>query len=350
MTATTTQPVGVVAIGRNEGERLRRCLESVVGQAAAVVYVDSGSTDGSVELAGSLGVEVVSLDLSIPFTAARARNEGFARLQQLLPDVEYVQMIDGDCEVVVGWLDAAVAALTEDEKLAVVCGRRRERFPDATIYNRLTDMEWDTPIGIVRSCGGDALFRAAAMREVEGYNPAVIAGEEPEMCVRLRGAGWTIRRLDAEMTLHDAAMTRFGQWWKRNVRAGYAYAQGTALHGKPPERHNYKQVRSIFFWGLTLPVVVAVMALLSVWVSGLVLSVTAGFVLVAPLLYPLLAFRIWRYRVRRGDASRHALAYAVFTVFGKFANLWGVLKFIRNRLLRKQARIIEYKTAERVTA
>lgn len=349
-TATATLPgVGVVAIGRNEGERLRLCLESVVGRVAAVVYVDSGSTDGSVELAHSLGVEVVALDLSTPFTAARARNEGFARLQQVLPGVEYVQMIDGDCEVVAGWLETAAAYLGSNPKFAVVCGRRRERHPEATVYNRLTDMEWDTPIGLARSCGGDALFRATALREVEGYNPSVIAGEEPEMCVRLRQAGWLIERLDAEMTLHDAAMTKFSQWWKRNLRAGYAYANGAAMHGKT-DGHNIKQVRSIVFWGLILPLMWFIAVGLTAWLNGFLLWMAMGFAAAAPLLYLVLTFKIWRYRVGRGDPNGHALPYAVFTVIGKFANLAGVLAFLKNRLLRKQATIIEYKSAEGAAA
>src|SRR5882724_8041171 len=131
--------IGVVAIGRNEGERLRRCLASVVGKVTAVVYVDSDSSDGSVALARSLGVQTVELDLSIPFTAARARNAGFARLQEVCPQVEFVQFVDGDCEVVAGWLERASQELEARPETAVVCGRRRERFPDASPYNRLCD-------------------------------------------------------------------------------------------------------------------------------------------------------------------------------------------------------------------
>ena len=358
-TKYTSPNVGVVAIGRNEGERLRLCLESVVGQVAAVVYVDSGSTDGSVELAESLGVEVVALDLSIPFTAARARNEGFERLQQILPGVEYVQMIDGDCEVVAGWLDTALAALDDNEKLAVVCGRRRERFPDATIYNRLTDMEWDTPIGIVRSCGGDALFRAAALQEVGGYNPTVIAGEEPEMCVRLRQAGWLIERLDAEMTLHDAAMTKFSQWWKRNVRAGHAYAQGAAMHGKT-DGHNVKQVRSIVLWGMIAPLAFVLLFICYRAINNFgsldpmqETNVMIAFVLVFVLFwaaYTALFLRIASYRQSLGDSGNEASLYGFFTVLGKFANVIGVLTYWKNRSLRKQAKIIEYKSAEGATA
>ena len=69
----TVSEIGVIAIGRNEGERLRRCLDSVVGKGFSVVYVDSNSTDGSVDFARSVGAEVVELDMSLPFSAARAQ-------------------------------------------------------------------------------------------------------------------------------------------------------------------------------------------------------------------------------------------------------------------------------------
>jgi glycosyltransferase involved in cell wall biosynthesis len=201
--------VGLVAIGRNEGSRLRQCLRAAIGQVAWVVYVDSGSTDGSLELARSIGADTVELDLSIPFTAARARNEGFARLLQLVPDIEFVQFVDSDCEMVDGWIDRAHSQLAAKPDVAAVCGRRRERYPAASIYNQLCDIEWDTPVGEAQACGGDSMMRAWTFEQVEGFNPALIAGEEPEMCVRPGQKGWKILRLDAEMTLHDAQMTSF---------------------------------------------------------------------------------------------------------------------------------------------
>jgi len=168
---------GVIAIGRNEGERLRLCLASAFGAAERVIYVDSGSTDGSVELARKLGADVVNLDLRRPFTAARARNAGWQRLLESAPTVEAIQFVDGDCEIVAGWLERAAAELAANEKLAVVCGRRRERFPGASVYNRLCDMEWNLPSGDIGFCGGDAMMRVAALKQVGGYNPSLIAGE-----------------------------------------------------------------------------------------------------------------------------------------------------------------------------
>src|SRR6185437_6636133 len=131
----------------------------------------------------------------------------------------------------------AKSFLETHSNVGAVCGRRRERFPDRSIYNWLCDREWEGPAGEVRACGGDVMIRSSALKAVGGYRDDVIAGEEPELCVRLRTAGWSIWRLDTEMTLHDAAMMRFNQWWRRTLRAGYAFAQGAYLHGAPPERH-----------------------------------------------------------------------------------------------------------------
>lgn len=176
----TLEDVGVVAIGRNEGDRLVRCLISTKVCARDIVYVDSNSTDGSIEAAERMGAYVLKLDLSRPFTAARARNEGYSALKSLNSDIRFVQFIDGDCTLATGWLETARTFLEGRKDIAVVCGRRRERQPDASIYNYLCDLEWDTPVGEAPGCGGDALVRVEAFEAVEGFRPYLIAGEEPE--------------------------------------------------------------------------------------------------------------------------------------------------------------------------
>lgn len=254
--------IGAVVIGRNEGERLKKCLNSLCNELDYIVYVDSGSTDGSVEVAQSLGVILLSLDMTQPFTAARARNAGLTALVENYPSIDYVQFVDGDCEVQSGWITKAKDFLDSHPDFAAVCGRRRERYPHASIYNQLCDIEWDTPIGETKACGGDALFRLTAFQAVDGYRESLIAGEEPEMCYRMRQLGWNIMRLDAEMTLHDAAMTRFGQWWKRNVRAGHAYAESYALHGNEPEKFRKKETRSIVVWAVLIPLIIILLTII----------------------------------------------------------------------------------------
>ena len=152
-----------------------------------------------------------------------------------------------------GWIEAAMRFLDAHPEVAVACGRRRERFPDDSIYNRLTDLEWDTPVGRSHMCGGDALMRVRVLRSVGLYDASLIAGEDPELCLRIRRAGHAIERLDREMTLHDAAMLRFGQWWQRQVRSGHAYAELLQLQGRTAERHYVRKFLSLMAWGAALP-------------------------------------------------------------------------------------------------
>ncbi|MGA2496500.1 MAG: glycosyltransferase family A protein [Tepidisphaeraceae bacterium] len=181
--------LGIVIIGRNEGERLGRCLDSVSGRVDVVVYVDSGSTDGSVELARRFGVEVVELDMSIPFTAARARNEGFARLRKIESELRYVQFVDGDCVMAEGWLEAAESYLVEHPDVAVVCGHLIEGNRCATIYNRLCHLEWQKTPGEIPAAGGIFMVRATLFTQVGGFDPAVMTAEDDELCLRIRRAG-----------------------------------------------------------------------------------------------------------------------------------------------------------------
>lgn len=321
--------IGAVVIGRNEGGRLRRCLESVVRQASKVVYVDSGSTDDSVDISRSLGAIVVNLDMGRPFTAARARNEGFARLEELAPGLRYVQFLDGDCEVMRGWLEEAARFLDEHPGVAAVCGRLRERFPERSVYNMLCDIEWNSPPGEAKACGGNAMLRADALTQAGKFREDLIAGEEPELCVRLRAAGWKIWRLDVEMALHDAAMTRFGQWWKRTKRSGYAFAQGAHLHGAPPEQAGVRQSRSAWAWGLIIPVLaIGLSAWLGAWAWAVLL------------IYPL---QVVRLALRGTRSARENWWRAFFLVLGKFPEMTGQLYFLYNRLAGKTARLIEYK-------
>lgn len=327
--------IGVVTIGRNEGERLIRCLNALIAQLPAgmpIVYVDSGSTDGSGAAAQALGVRVIDLDLATPFTMARGRNTGFAYLVEQFPDLTYVQFIDGDCELLPGWIDRALQVIGQDEQLAVVCGRRRERFPEASPYNRIADMEWNTPVGDVEECGGDALMRVSAIREVGGYNSALIGGEEPEMCVRLRQQGWKIRRIDANMTFHDAATYKFSQWWKRAIRGGWAMAEGAAMHGDLPERFRVKESRNRWVWGLAVPVVALGLA----WFTN-------GLSLLIFLIYPVLMWRVYNYRRSYGDSAADARLYAFFCILGKFPEAIGQVKYWITRWQGKQATLIEYK-------
>jgi GT2 family glycosyltransferase len=323
---------GIVVIGRNEGERLRACLTSVMAAGLPVVYADSGSTDGSPALAASLGATVIELDPLREFSAARARNEGFGRLLELAPGIARVQFVDGDCELIDGWMGRGSAELDQRPDAMIVCGRVLEKHPERSRYNRLCALEWQKPTGEIPSCGGIFMIRAETFRALSGFREDVVAAEEDELCLRLRRQGGKILQLDADMVWHDAAIFTFAQWWRRALRAGHAYAQGASLHGSSEDRHFVRDCRRIWFWGLVLPI----LALAPAWP-------TRGLSLVLLLLYPLQILRILRAGRARGWSGRDARLYAVFAVLSKFPGLMGLLGYYGRRWRRKPLTIIEHK-------
>lgn len=326
--------LGVVVIGRNEGDRLKACLASLNG-VASLVYVDSGSQDGSLEYAAAQGIDTIALTNDRPFTAARARNAGIRHLMARNSGIEFVQTIDGDCTMAPSWLDVAAATLRASSKVSTTFGRLRERYPDLSVYNRICDDEWNVPIGAVESCGGIALHRAATLAAAGGFNEALIAGEEPDLCLRLRRAGWSIVRIDADMGDHDANILRFAQWWRRTVRAGFAYADHVWRYRSAGLPSWKRQTARFAFWGIVLPATIAAL---------LVILALFGWPM-AWAMFPLLAYpsqfvRIWRRERRRFPFPARA---AALTVIGKFAEAFGALKFLGAVATRKKAGLIEYK-------
>jgi glycosyltransferase involved in cell wall biosynthesis len=319
---------GVVVIGRNEGARLKQCLMSIP-ESQITVYVDSGSTDGSIEWARNHGADVVRLDTNAGFTAARARNAGFTRIRHLAPQLDYVQFIDGDCELRQAWPPQAIEFLSTHQQVCAVFGRRRERYPERSVYNWLCDREWDVPIGDAKSCGGDVMMRVSALAAVGGYRNDLIAGEEPELCVRLRTAGWQIWRIDREMTLHDAAITKLKQWWLRTARSGYAFAQISQLHGASPERFWVWESRRAWIWGSLLPLISMAAVLWFGWPGVAVL-----------LVYPL---QMLRRMARLSGSMRIRFRLAFFEMLGRFSESLGQMKFMRDQLMGSRGGIIEYK-------
>ena len=330
--------IGVVVIGRNEGERLRVCLASL-SKVQARIYVDSGSTDGSCSLARSLGFDVVELTVPPGFTAARARNAGIERLTKQHQGLTYVQMVDGDCEVQEGWLDAARAELETHPRRAAVFGRRRERRPRANAYHMACDDEWNVPKGEVSSCGGDALFRLAALLEVAGYNQELIAGEEPDLCLRLRQRGWQIWSNGREMTAHDVAIHRFPQWWRRSMRAGFAFAALVTLHRAGADPAWRRLLRSAQAWaGVMLTALAsAIVGIMSQYPSLVALSVA---------LIATLALQLLRLAVRQKDRVGGfipGLKWAFLIMAAKAAQTAGWAQHILKRLSGAPTSIIEYK-------
>lgn len=332
----TLPEVAVVVIGRNEGPRLALCLRSLAG--FRTLYVDSGSSDGSPDRARAAGVEVIELDPAGGFSAARGRNAGIERLIAD-PAVAHIQVIDGDCILEPGWIAAGKAALDADPGLGAVFGRRREEDGGASIYAWMSDVEWSVPAGPADAFGGDVLFRVAALRETGFYRADMIAGEDPDFALRMRGKGWRLQALGVPMTLHDAGIGRFGQWWRRTVRAGHAFAELAMLHRVAPA-HGYTRSRDrILFWAGALPLIA---------IAGLILAALADWRWLALPLAALAQTGAQMLRVAIRESRTHrpsrAIALAMFLTIGKYAEMIGLLRYHRDRLRGRRPQLIEYKT------
>ena len=330
--------LGLVVIGRNEGERLARCLTSV-RDVPHRIYVDSGSTDGSVALARGNQVAVVELPVPPKFTAARARNAGLAQLLKTNPNLEFVQMVDGDCEVWAGWIEVAMTALAADPELALVFGRCRERYPERSIYNALCDDEWNSPPGDAAVCGGNALFRVSALRQVDFYNAAMIAGEDTELSMRLRKLGWRLRSLDADMTLHDAAITRVSQWWSRTRRSGHAYGEMAYLHPDARDPNWPRTVNLIVLWGGVMPLALLISVLLALIADPRWWIVTV----LALLPWPIRMAQLAQRQRRRGLSMKVARASGISLMAGKIPQFLGLIAYHWNRIRGRESQLIEHK-------
>jgi GT2 family glycosyltransferase len=313
--------VGVVVIGRNEGQHLLRALGSIGAQAGAVAYADSESTDDSVALVRERfpAVEVVEMRAAERrLSPSRGRNEGYAALRRRQPEVRYVQFLDGDCELHPRWLSAAAAYLDAHPEVGVVAGRLRERDRDRNAFHRLADMEWDQPPGEVNDMGGIMMVRVEAWERVGGQNPDIPAAEEREFCWRVIDAGYKVVRLPDDMALHDIDMASLAEWWTRSVRTGHAYAQGWWVHR---DSWHLRHLVSLVTYGAALP---------GAAVGGAPLTLGASLSLLAA--YPRLWRRVERARLARGDSPDDARLYAAASVVGKLAGAMGVAKFFAQTL------------------
>jgi glycosyltransferase involved in cell wall biosynthesis len=321
--------IGIVVIGRNEGTRLKSSLRSCLNASQDLVYVDSASTDDSLEIATELEIKIVNLDPEKPLTAARARNAGFEQLVKNNPDIEYVQFVDGDCELIEGWISGAVQFLDVNSGVALACGHLHERHPESSVFNLLADIEWSTSCGKICSSGGIFLVRVQAFLSVDGFRVDLIAGEEPEFCIRLRSNHWDLYKLDLDMATHDADMHHFYQWWKRSVRDGYAFAEGSRLHGRTKYKHKVKEKRSAILWGAILPVTI------------LLLGISQGWLFLAvSIVYPLQVIRI-SFKGQRD--KRTNIVWAFFIVLRKTPEFLGIATYNWLRFLGRNSAIIEHK-------
>jgi cellulose synthase/poly-beta-1,6-N-acetylglucosamine synthase-like glycosyltransferase len=324
--------LAIVIIGRNEGDRLASCLQSVlaISAEAELIYVDSASTDGSAQLAANFGAEAIVLHGGAQ-TAARARNAGWQRARAPL-----ILFLDGDTILNQHFPAAAIKVLESESAIAAVWGHRRELHPERSVYNRILDLDWIYAAGDTDYCGGDVLMRRSALAEVEGYDPGLIAGEEPELCRRLRARGYRIVHIDSPMTGHDLDMTRFSQYWRRAVRAGHAYAEMAVRYRGTTDpmwsQESRRNLRIGVFWITWLLIALLFAAFRSLWVVPWLA------------LLPVLSARsAWKARSKARGQTMLLLLYGFHSHLQQIPILIGQLRCFQSRRLRERPKQIEYK-------
>lgn len=334
MVKKTEYAVSVVVIGRNEGSRLVRCLNSVrsmhyASDLVELVYVDSGSKDDSVEQATALGAKVFILE-SGPYTAARARNTGWRHSRG-----EIVLFLDGDTILDPDFVSKSVTEFA-DPRIAVVFGNRREIATSNSVYNRVLDYDWIMPYGFTDYCGGDVLIRRAALIDVGGYREDLIAGEEPEMCCRMRQRQHLIFHADRPMTGHDLAMQHWGQYWRRAVRTGYAYAEVSRMLRNSSTPLWIRESKRNFLQGFVYLLLAIVGLSASLWTAS-----------IWPLAAVLMFFVALSVRTSLRMASKvvclqDRLLYALHSHIQQVPIFLGQLGFLWNAQLGRRQQLIEY--------
>jgi glycosyltransferase involved in cell wall biosynthesis len=336
---TMTLPaLSIVVIGRNEGQRLVRCLQSIasihsVHEGIEVLYVDSASSDGSPEVAARLGAQTIVLNATHP-TAALGRNAGWKQAA-----AQFILFLDGDTILDPDFPARAFAAILADESVAAVWGHRREIHPENSIYNRILDLDWIYPPGPAEFCGGDVLMRRAALEAAGGYDGTLIAGEEPELCRRMRALGCQILHIDAPMTGHDLEMRRFRQYWKRALRAGHAYAEVSSRFRRSGDpfwqSERVGNFRRGGFW---------IFSFLAAGIASILLHSILPAALWLVMLAVLSLRSAWKARWKSTSAPT-LLAYGLHSQLQQVPICIGQLSYDLNPRKGQQKKLIEYKGA-----
>jgi len=305
--------IGIVVIGKNEGKRLERCLETLIPLGKPIIYVDSKSHDQSVPFAKNLGLEVIVLDHNWP-TAALSRNIGFERLMQIAPETTLVQFVDGDCELDPDWLKSAEKVFDTEPQVAIVAGILNEKDAHQNIYKRLSQIEWYRAMGEIDYTGGNFMMRAAVFQQIGGFNPLIYAAEDNDLGFRTRQHGWKIVQINYRMAIHDSRITDFKTFWERSMRTGYAFAQVYLTKRESAQPLLKREFYSTLFWGGLIPLVAVAGVVWSWWSLALLLA------------YPLLFLKIY-VSMKEQWGSENAFWYAYGCIVGKFPALLGILKY-----------------------
>jgi cellulose synthase/poly-beta-1,6-N-acetylglucosamine synthase-like glycosyltransferase len=296
-----------------------------------LIYVDSDSSDDSPCIASEAGARVIIVRPDRP-TPALGRNAGWRASA-----APFILFLDGDCVLHPDFVTRTLPEF-EDPKIGIVFGRTRELHPNASVFHRVYDVHWwSPPVGAAEFCLGTALVRRSVLAAVKGYDPNLMAGEEPEICMRIRRLGYVILCVDLPMAAHDVAMTHWSQYWRRGERQGYAHAEVSQRLGKENSPALAARTRRTQIWGSVLVLLpMAAIANLIVTSSWLPLAI------VAVILVALAAREAFSCR-RKTRSVYTLLLFGIHSYLKEVPRLVGQLRYFYDRRTGRKT-WIEYKT------
>jgi N-acetylglucosaminyl-diphospho-decaprenol L-rhamnosyltransferase len=257
--------LAVVVVSANDARWLPACLSSVYARAGAialeVIVVDNASTDGTKELVSARFPSarvVASPNLGFAYGNNRAVERTRAR---------YVLLLNPDTEILQGTLAELVATLDAQPELGVAGVRQvgadgqllptMRRFPNAmralgealgcerwpvhpawagervldpAVYARAGDCDW--VVGSFLLARREALLAAGVLDE-----RFFLYCEEPDLCLRVRRAGWRVRYLPGMTIRHHAG--KGGVRPRMVAQEAFARGQYARKHFSRPHRALY---------------------------------------------------------------------------------------------------------------
>lgn len=253
--------VTVVVIGRNEGGNLPRCFESIQKITRRIVFVDSNSSDRSVEIAQEYGIPViVALDSNF-YSAALGRMVGATKCETSL-----IQFLDGDMELAPDWMPTAVRFMNDNLKAAVAHGFKREFKNENNLeeYTIKADQKnWRSDY-----LQGAYLIKREVYQASGGLDPRFPGEEERDLYVRIHDLGHEVWYIHHLMSSHYDFKDR---GWRYLFVSDVA---GTVSIPLVKSLKNGKLLAYLYVYRWLVPVLVAdimsIIALLSFTWSGLI--------------------------------------------------------------------------------
>jgi glycosyltransferase involved in cell wall biosynthesis len=231
--------LAVVLISKDQEWNIVRLIKSALRWTASfpsreIVLVDSASVDNTVDIASNYPINIIRLQSDQRLTAAAGRYVGYQKTSG-----DLILFLDGDMELCEGWVDRAIAVIQSGPDVAAVTGQVINLPPStgSRAAPRSEPSYYGNSVTEVSYGGGATMYRRSVLKQVGTFNPYIYSEEEPELCLRIRYAGYRILSLEHPIAYHYSdppdRVSTLVERWRRNLNLGFGqvirYHFGTHL-------------------------------------------------------------------------------------------------------------------------